>query len=176
MSRLNWFQRFYWQRLAKPATERELFRLLMARPVASVMEIGIGSGERMKRVAQLIQLPAGTEQLRYVGVDSFESSEDGRAHLTLKQAHQQASQLGFRAVLIPGDIKSAVQRAAHKSGAMDLIIIDGHLDPAAVTAGPVAPWLGHITHASSIIMACSQVGGPLVQVPVPASSTGRMAA
>ena len=114
MGRLNWFQRFYWQKLAKPAAERELFRLLIAQPIASVLEVGVGNGERMKRIVQLAQLAPGVAQLRYVGVDGFESARDGGVHLTLKQAHQQASQLGLRANLIPGDLRSAQGAAQAK--------------------------------------------------------------
>lgn len=176
MSRLNWFQRFYWQRLAKPVAERELFRQLLAHPIASVLEVGVGSGERMGRLAQLVQLTSGTEQLRYVGVDGFESATDGRPHLTLKQAHQRAAQLGFRANLIPGDLKSAMQRVAHKFGSSDLVIIDGGVDPAAPDTGVVGQWIHHITHSRSIILACSEVGGNFVLVPVPKQSAGRVAA
>lgn len=176
MSRLNWFQRFYWQRLAKPVSERELFRLLIEKPIASILEVGVGNGERMQRISQLVQLPSGTEQLRYVGVDGFESATDGRPHLTLKQAHQRAAQIGFRAILIPGDLKSALPRVAHKTGASDLVIIDGGLDPANPHTGVVAQWIHHITHATSIVLAASEPGQPLTVVPVPKQVASRAAA
>jgi hypothetical protein len=176
MGRLNWFQRFYWQKLAKPAAERELFRLLIAQPIASVLEIGVGDGERMKRIVRLAQLPPGTAQLRYVGVDGFESARDGGVHLTLKQAHQQAAQLGLRANLIPGDLRSAMPRVAHKIGASDLVIVGDEFDVAQPLSGPVGQWLRHITHAQSIILAAASLGGPLVRVAVPSEEVRRVAA
>lgn len=176
MSRLNWFQRFYWQKLAKPVSDRELFRALLTQPISSVLEISVGDGARMKRIVQLAELSPGTEQLRYVGVDGFESAQDGGIHLTLKQAHQQAASLGLRANLIPGDLKSAMPRVAHKIGASDLVIIDGDFDPQSPLSGPIGQWLFHITHAQTLMLATPVKGGNLVRVAIPAQSAVRAAA
>lgn len=176
MGRLNWFQRFYWQKLAQPAADRELFRLLIAQPIASVLEVGVGNGERMKRIVQLVQLSAGVTQLRYVGVDGFESAKDGGQHLTLKQAHQQASQLGLRANLIPGDLRSAMPRVAHKIGASDLVIVNEGFDIAQPLSGPIGQWLRHITHARSVLLVAPTPGAPLVRVAIPGENAQQRAA
>lgn len=176
MGRLNWFQRFYWQRMAKPVAERELFRQLLAKPIASVLEVGVGNGERMKRIAQLVQLAPNSTQLRYAGVDGFESAQDGTEHLTLKRAHQLATQLGLKASLIPGDLKTAMPRVAHKIGASDLVIVDGNFDMAKPLSGPVGQWLHHITHSSSVVLAAQHRGGILVTVPVPEQRVATSAA
>ena len=176
MSRLNWFQRFYWQKLAKPVSDRELFRALLSQPISSVLEIGVGDGARMKRIVQLAQRATGVEQLRYVGVDGFESAKDGGVHLTLKQAHQQATALGVRANLIPGDLKSAMPRVAHKIGSSDLVVIDGEFDSQSPLSGPIGQWLFHITHADTLLLATSVKGGNLVRVAIPTQATLRVAA
>ncbi len=164
MVRLNWLQRFYWERIAKPASDRELYRHLIATPISSVMELGIGRGERMRRIARLVHFPEGCTQLRYIGLDRFESATDQSQHLTLKQAHQQAMQLGFKATLIPGEINSSIARAAQKVGSCDLIIADGAMDPHCIQASPIGQWIHHITHGSSAIFACSQPGTSLKRV------------
>ena len=176
MSRLNWFQRFYWQKLAKPVSDRELFRALLSKPISSVLQISVGDGARMKRIVDLAELTPGTEQLRYVGVDGFESAQDGGVHLTLKQAHQQATALGVRANLIPGDLKSAMPRVAHKIGPSDLVVIDGDFDPQSPLAGPIGQWLFHITHADTLMLASSVKGGNLIRVAIPAQAAQRAAA
>ncbi len=176
MSRLNWFQRFYWQNLAKPVAERALFRALLAEPISSVLEVGVGNGERMKRIVQLAQLKTGVTQLRYVGVDGFESAKDGAVHLTLKQAHQQAAGLGLKANLIPGDLRSAMPRVAHKIGPSDLIIVDGEFDVQSPLSGPVGQWLHHITTPTSILLATDTKGGVLTRVAIPAQAAVRAAA
>ncbi len=63
-------------------------------PISSVLQVSVGDGARMKRIVELAELAPGTEQLRYVGVDGFESAQDGGVHLTLKQAHQQGGCAG----------------------------------------------------------------------------------
>ncbi len=170
MSRLTWIQRIYWTRFSKPLSDRELVRQLIDKPIASLLEIGIGRGERMKRIAQLVTLTADTERLRYIGVDEFEAAKDAGPHLSLKTAHQVASHVGFKASLIPGDLTSAMPRVAHKFGASDLIVIDGGLDPNQPQSSPITPWLNRIAHENSIILACAQQGQTLTLVAREASS------
>lgn len=165
MSRLSWAQKLYWTRFGKPAQERALVKFLIETPISSLTEIGIGNASRSKRIAQLVSLADPSEKLRYIGIDEFESSRDGKPHLSLKQAHQLASQLGFKASLIPGDHSSAVPRVANKMGPSDLVIIDGGFDPATPTVGAIAPWLVRLTHENSTIFASAEVGGALIQVP-----------
>ncbi len=164
MSRLTWFQRVYWTRFSKPLSERELVRHIITTPISSLLEVGLGDASRLKRLAQIIQLSAGVERLRYVGVDEFEAAKNDRRHLSLKTAHQLASQLNLKATLIPGDLKSALPRVAHKIGSSDLVVVDGGLDPAQPDDGPVAAWLNHIAHDHSVIFACAQAGENLTRV------------
>ena len=164
MSRLSWFQKIYWTRFSKPVQERSLVRYLIEHKVASILEIGIGDGARLARIAKLAQVSAGTEQLRYIGIDEFEGSPAGRAHMTLKQAHQRATHLGFKASLIPGSPSQAVTRVAHKFGATDLLVIDGGIDPANPTAGPIGSWLNRLAHSTSTVIACQEPGQPFVVI------------
>lgn len=161
MSRPNWLQKIYWSRFAKPIEDRELFKQLISRPIASVLEVGIGAGERMQRIAKLVQFSGHAETLRYIGTDEFESARDGQRHLSLKQAHQLAMQLGFKASLIPGDVNSAIPRVAHKLGASDLVILEGGLDPANPLASNLGGWLNRIAHSGSIVLACKEPGTAL---------------
>lgn len=158
MSRPSWLQKLYWTRFSKPVEERALFKYLVERPVASILEIGVGDGGRMQRIAKLVQLPAGAEQLRYIGIDEFESAKDNARHLSLKQAHQLATQLGFKASLIPGDHKSAIPRVAHKMGASDLVIVNGGLNPQEPSIGFIGTWLNRLAHSGSTVIGC-EVGG-----------------
>ncbi len=161
MSRPNWLQKVYWTRFAKPVEERELFRQLISRPVSSILEIGIGNGQRMRRIAKLAQVASGSNALRYIGTDEFESAQDNAAHMSLKQAHQLASHLGFKASLIPGDVKSAIPRVAHKFGAVDLVIVGAGLNPQNPLASFIGGWLNRLAHAESVVIACDQPNGTL---------------
>ncbi len=164
MSRLSWLQKIYWTRFSKPVEERSLVRFLIDNPINSILEIGIGNGARLQRLAKLVTPSDKCEQVRYIGVDEFEGSPTTREHLTLKQAHQLASQLGFKASLIPGTPAQAIGRVAHKFGASDLIIIDGGIDLQKPTAGVIGSWLNRLAHSKSTVIACNQVGEPLLIV------------
>jgi hypothetical protein len=116
----------YWRHFAKPASQRSLIRHLLEHPIGSVMEIGMGDGQRTRRVLELIQRSRPIETLRYVGVDLFESSEGVEPHLTLKQAHRMLSELGVKGQLIPGDVGTTLPRVAHSVQPCQLVIVDGY--------------------------------------------------
>lgn len=164
MSRLSWLQKIYWSNFGKPVGDRALFRVLAKYEIGSVLEIGVGNGARMRRLAKLAQMPPGCECLRYVGTDEFEAAQDSRSHMSLKQAHQVAGRLNMKACLIPGDLSAAVPRVAHKVGASDLIIVDGGIDPESPLSGPVGPWLNRIGHATTILLGCCEPGQELIRV------------
>jgi hypothetical protein len=165
MSRLSWLQKIYWTRFSKPVAERTLVRFLMDHSIESILEIGVGEGSRLQRIAKLAQKSPNCDVLRYVGVDEFEASAASRPHLTLKQAHQLASQLGFKASLVPGTPAQALPRVAHKFSAADLVIIDGGIDLSQPTQGPIGSWLNRLAHSNSTVIACQQPGQPLAIVP-----------
>ena len=161
MNQLSWYQKFYWSRWGKPTQELELFKYLISTPISSVLEIGVGDGSRMRRLARLVRLPAGCPALRYVGVDLFEAANDGKRHMSLKQAHQVATQLGFKATLVPGDARSGVGRAANKMAPSDLIICDGGIDSTEPHSVSWGVWLPRIAHDRTVLLGCSEAGGRL---------------
>ncbi|MEM7474806.1 MAG: hypothetical protein AAF483_07425 [Planctomycetota bacterium] len=164
MNRLSWLQKLYWTQFGKPVSERSLIRFLIQNEISSILEVGMGNCQRIRRIAKLAQSPTGVEKIRYIGTDEFEAAADPTQHLTLKHAHQVAGSLGFKASLIPGDVGAAVPRVAHKMGASDVIIIDGGMNPEAPENGTIGPWLNRLAHQESAIFACSETGQDLVLV------------
>jgi hypothetical protein len=169
MSRLSWTQRLYWRYFAKPASERALFLHVLQNPIASILEIGVGSGDRFKRMIPLCQKAEGVSQIRYAGVDPFESAEAGVAHLPLKQAHRMLAELGVKAHLIPGEAASAIARVANMVLPSDLIIIDGSWETNDSVSQSIQNWLPRLCHDHSTIFACNKQGEPLVQQTLPSS-------
>ena len=161
MSRLSWLQKIYWKHFAKPVAERALFRQLIEKSIGSVLEVGIGDGQRMRRIAKLWRQSSDRQCLRYIGTDEFEAAIEVGRHLRLKQAHQIATALKLKATLIPGDVESAIPRVVHKMGTADLIVADGHLDPQHPSEGILGSWLQHLTHDATIVLACSRPGDEL---------------
>lgn len=169
MSRLTWFQKVYWQHFSKPVEERALMLHLLQHPVASVLEIGIGSGERLQRVLPVLKAPAGVLQIRYVGVDLFEAAEEHGArptdHLPLKSVHRLVSERGMKASLIPGTPETALPRIAQTLPPSDLVIIDaGWRTPELSEC--FAQWLPRVTTPGGLLFARTGRGEELRQVKV----------
>ena len=167
MTRLSWLQRLYWRYLSKPANERDLFLHVLENPISSILEIGIGSGERAKRLLPLCSKPEGVAQIRYAGVDPFESASAGQPHLNLKQAHRMLAELGVKAHLIPGEPQSALPRVVSLVQPSDLILIDGVWDNDSDAAKAVQTWLPRVSHSQSAIFASKTVGGLFVRQATP---------
>jgi hypothetical protein len=170
MARLSWIQRLYWRYLSKPACERTLFLYVLENPIASILEIGIGAGDRARRLIPLCTKASDVSYIRYAGVDRFESAPAGTPHLNLKQAHRMLAELGVKAHLIPGETKSALTRVAHSVLPSDLIIIDGEWNLQSESGEAIRDWLPRLCHGNSVIFATSVQGGVLESIPVPSNA------
>jgi hypothetical protein len=173
MARLSWTQRLYWRYFSKPVSQRALFLHAIEHPIGSILEIGIGSGERIKQVLSLCTKPDGVSQIRYAGVDPFESAGADVPHMNLKTAHRMLSEYGVKAHLIPGDPVHALARVAHTVLPSDLVIVDGGWGAETAQGKAIADWLPRLCHAQSTIFATSQQGGNLERMPLPASAVDR---
>lgn len=167
MAGVSWIQRLYWRYLSKPVSHRALYLHAMDTPIGSILELGMGSGERIRSVLGLCRLPEGTTQLRYVAVDPFESAGSEVPHITLKGAHRLLNEFGVKAHLIPGEPASGVMRVAHTVLPSDLIVIDGYWNEASANGEAVVKWLPRLCHSKSAIFASTTKGGNLVRVPTP---------
>lgn len=176
MARPSWFQKLYVRLFAKPASDRQVLMYLLENPVASILEVGMGKGERTKQLLKYHRLPEGVAQLRYVGVDLFESAEDEREHLKLKQAHRLLSEAGAKAHLVPGDVTSALPRVANTVHPSQLVIIDGGYDSSGVAGKAIQQWLPRIAAEEGAIFACSEAGQPLERVHITREAGLRRAA
>ncbi len=175
MPRLSWVQRLYWRHFSKPVSERALFLHVIQNPLASVLEIGMGCGERITQVLTLCTLPAGVTQIRYVGVDPFESACPGVPHMNLKAAHRMLAEFGVKAHLIPGDPTNALARVAHTVLPSDLIIIDGSWGVESQQGRAITLWLPRLCHSKSTVFAAANQGGLLKRVELPATAVEQSA-
>jgi hypothetical protein len=170
MSRLSWTKRFYWRYLSKPATERALFLHVLENPVSSILELGLGNGDRFARVIPLCSKPDGVTQIRYAGVDLFESAPPGTPHLPLKTAHRKLAELGVKANLIPGDTIAAIARVANVVLPSDLVIVDGRWNSGDEISQAIQQWLPRLCHDHSTIFARNNDSETFVKQPVPATA------
>ena len=118
MAQLSWLERLYWKYLSKPVSQRALFLHVLDNPLTSILEIGMGSGQR---IAQLLAINAKASEpkpIRYTAIDPFESNHQsanaGQPLLSLKAAHRILSEHGVKDHLIPGE-PSVCSRATWSS-------------------------------------------------------------
>ena len=171
MAQLSWYERLYWKYLSKPVSQRALFLHVLDNPLTSILEIGMGSGQR---IAQLLAINAkGSEPkpIRYTAIDPFESNSQSANSqpplLSLKAAHRILSEHGVKAHLIPGEPSNSVARVAHSVLPSDLVIIDGFWENGDANGQAIAQWLPRLCHVQSTLFVARSPGEPLVKVPVP---------
>jgi hypothetical protein len=113
--------------LSQPASRRGLYKAVRARPVRSIVELGIGLGGRTERILEIAGWRA--ESLRYTGVDLFEARPGGAQGISLKEAFAQLQLPGVRVQLVPGDPYTALLRVANALVGTDLLLISANQDP-----------------------------------------------
>ena len=126
--RTSFWRTIYLTRFSKPSFDRPLFRRILRQRMVKFVELGVGDGQRAKRMIEAAQRHATGSEIRYVGVDLFESRPEGWKGLTLKQAHQKLAHSGITLRLLPGDPFSTLARAANSLTGSDLIIIRANQD------------------------------------------------
>jgi hypothetical protein len=109
--------------LSRPAEDRELYRAVRRIRPKSVVELGVGLGQRAVRLIEVACRYQRQSVVRYTGMDPFEGRPDSQARLTLKSAHKLLKPLGVQVQLVPGDPASALARHANALRDTDLLVI-----------------------------------------------------
>jgi hypothetical protein len=122
-------KRFYLSYFSQPSSDRLVYRLLRKQRISKILELGIGTGCRARRLLELAASGRPPVPVSYTGVDLFESrSEADGPGLSLKLAHRQLKVGGARVRLVPGDPYSALARVANELGPLDLVVISADQD------------------------------------------------
>jgi len=110
--------------LSQPASRRGLYKAVRARPVRSIVELGVGLGGRTERILEIAAWRA--ESLRYTGIDLFEARPAGTQGFSLKEAYAQLRLPRVRVQLVPGDPYTALMRVANALAGTDLLLISAN--------------------------------------------------
>jgi predicted O-methyltransferase YrrM len=141
---------YYWAYLAQPAGDRKLYRLLRQHPSRSIVELGVGRGERTRRMLEVARRFTPSETLRYTGIDLFEARVEPATGLKLKEAHQRLHLPGVKVQLVPGDPFSALSRTANNLRDTDLVIIRADQDSESVSRAWY--YVPRMLHAQSLVL------------------------
>ena len=114
----------------------------------SIVELGIGDGQRALRMLELACLHGPVSEIRYTGIDLFEASHQSEGTgLSLKEAHRLLKATGAKIQLLPGDPFMALSRAANSLAATDLVLISASQDQDALARSWF--YLPRMLHGSS---------------------------
>jgi len=109
---------------SKPVSEQILVRHVWKHKSCRLLEIGIGSGERAKRLIQLATAASPGSTILYTGIDPFELRTSGGG-MSLKLAHRTLVATGAKVRLLPGEANYALPPMANSLGPHDLVLIAG---------------------------------------------------
>ena len=114
MSRTSLLKSVYLSFLSKPAHQRCLYRTISRIKARSLVELGVGPGQRAARIIAAAGRHHDLNKVRYTGIDLFEARPATDAGLSLKDAHRILRATGAEIRLVPGDPLSALSRTASR--------------------------------------------------------------
>lgn len=155
MSRLRFGYLAY---LSKPKADRVLYQHLRKTPCHAIVEMGLGTGLRTRRMLEVVQRYHGGTKVRYTGVDLFESRPADSPGLTLKEAFKTLSSLHVKLQLLPGDPFMALSRAANALIDTDLVVISADQDATALERAWF--YLPRMLHERSLVFREQSAGQP----------------
>ena len=123
MAAARWIKYCYLAYASKPKGERELYRLVKAREVSRIIEVGIADMTRATRLIEVAQRYATEQKVSYTGLDWFDARSKDLAPLSLKQAHCSLQATGAQVRLVPGPPGHSLAAVANAHQNTDLIIL-----------------------------------------------------
>jgi len=142
---------------SRPASNRTLYKAIRAKPVRSIVELGIDLGGRTERILEI----AGwrSESLRYTGIDLFEARTGGEGGSSLKDTFAKLRVPGVRVQLVPGDPYTALTRVANALTGTDLLLIAANQDQESLARA--WSWIPRMLTPSSLVFVetCGASGG-----------------
>lgn len=123
MSKLSGLRYLHLCWLAKPVEDRLIYKTIKKQNVKSIVEFGLGDGQRCEKIIQVCQKFSEEQTVSYTGIDLFDSRPDGMAPISLLDMHKRLKKTGAKINLVPGDAESATARVANTLAGTDLILL-----------------------------------------------------
>lgn len=166
MSAASRLKFYYLAYASKPKPERSLYRAVRKLRVARIVEFGLTSLSRSRRLIEVAQRFAPSGIVNFTGIDLFESAADMPAAETtirpsLIDVFRSLKPAGASLRLLPGDLGVVLSDAANTLTGTDLLLIghsvaDDDLEPAWF-------YLPRMLHPGSLVLReCKQPNQPEV--------------
>ena len=147
MKPLSNLKYFFLSSFSNPAYDRGLYRAIKKIKASSIIEIGVGNASRSGRMIQVAKKFSGSGNVRYTGIDVFESAEAGQ--ITLKQCHQKLNAYGVKLQLVPGDVHSSLHRIANSHTRTDLLVVSAPYEESSLEDAWF--YVPRMLHATSLV-------------------------
>lgn len=123
VSKLSGLRYFHMCWMAKPVADRLVYKTIKKRKIKSIVEFGLGDGDRCEKLIQVCQKFAEGQPVKYTGIDLFESRDESQPAISLLEMHKRLNKTGAKVKLVPGDEESATARVANSLAGTDLILL-----------------------------------------------------
>ncbi len=123
MSAASGFNAFWWCWLARPKSDRALYRLIRKHKPRKLMLLGLGAAVRPLRMIALAKRYHPANFIEFSGIDRFDSRPTDMPRLSLKKTHQLLRPTAARVNLLPGDPHETLPRAANTLHGIELVVI-----------------------------------------------------
>jgi hypothetical protein len=122
---LGWLGTAWLCNFSRPASERPVYRHVLARAPKRVLEIGLGT---LVRTERMLRVAARSGGVQYIGLDRFEGRDvTDPPGVSLKEAHRRLHALA-RVQLVPGNVDTSLARLSNMVGHVDLVLISADND------------------------------------------------
>ncbi len=132
MSLRHFLRSSYLFYFSQPVAERNLLKAIHKQPIRSLVELGVGTGARTRRLLEVIGWSARDSAIKYTGIDLFEGRPAGTPGMTLKEAFNSLKTPNVKMQFVPGDPYQALARTANMLTGTDMLIISAGLDEASL--------------------------------------------
>ena len=128
MARLGFLESLWLTRFSRPAAERAIYRTVLRSPPQRILEIGLGTLLRTRRLLRAVGSRIDQASVHYVGFDRFEGRlPTDPPGVTLKEAHRTLHPLA-RVQLVPGNVDTAIARVCNHLAPFDLVLVSSDTD------------------------------------------------
>ena len=154
---ISWLKYLQVAFLSKPSANRTLYRVIARHRPRSIVELGLGLGERSATMIQLAQRYQSAADFQYSGLDLFEARDHRSPGITLKRAHRMLGSLATKVQLFPGDFCVSLAQKGNLLANADLFVVDMLHSPE--TLKRLWKPLARLIHDDSLVYVCQRQPG-----------------
>jgi len=135
---------------SKPKADRSLYRHLRRNRATHIVELGMGSVMRSKRMLEVAARYARSRPVHYTVIDLFDDRPAGEQPRRLIDVYRQLKPSEARLRLVPGTAASGLARVANELQETDLLLISAAQGTTELTAA----WffVPRMLHADSLVL------------------------